>query len=96
MDAEQSKFKKYIFICDKHRENAECCAPEGMAIKIKIKEAIIEKGLASQIRVSTSGCLDMCLQGPNVLIMPDNIWFKKVNISDIDKIVQKAVNGLSS
>ena len=59
-----------------------------------LKQAVKDKGLAKQIRVSRSGCLDVCSEGPNVLLMPDNIWFKRVNEKDIEEIVNRAAEGL--
>ncbi len=60
------------------------------ALKRKVKSL----GLSDRIRVSSSGCLDVCSEGPNVLLVPDNLWFKRVGGEDLDAIVEKARQGL--
>ncbi len=56
-----------------------------------LKQRIKDQGLAAQIRVSRSGCLDVCSDGPNILLMPDNIWFKRVEEQDIPSIIDRAI-----
>lgn len=87
-------FKKYIFVCEHVRETGECCSGEGARLRENLKAMVKERKLDSKIRVSRSGCLDVCSEGPNVLLMPDNIWFKKVAASDLGAIVDKAAVSL--
>ena len=59
-----------------------------------LKAAVKEKGFGGLVRVSRSGCLDVCSEGANVLLMPDNIWFKHVEEQDIQEILEKTLEGL--
>lgn len=94
METASPQFKKYIFVCENQKETGVCCAPQGTRLREVLKEAVKKLGLANKVRVSRSGCLDVCADGPNVLLMPDNVWFKRVEEKDIQSIVQKAVEGL--
>ena len=49
-------------------------------------------GLSDRIRVSRAGCLDACEEGPNILLMPDQIWFKKVKPEDLEEILRRAAS----
>jgi (2Fe-2S) ferredoxin len=91
MEIDSSKFEKYVFVCEREREGSACCAPDGALIRAKLKDIIKERGLGSKIRVSASGCLDVCAQGPNVLIMPDAKWLKNVSLSDIDAAIEEII-----
>ena len=91
MEAGTPRFQKYIFVCENCREEGRCCMPEGARIREKLKEAVKQRGLASNIRVSRSGCLDLCEQGPSVLLMPDNIWFSHVRVEDVDEIIARSL-----
>ena len=93
MESSTPFFKKYIFVCENERETGACCGESGERLKDMLKKAVKEKGLAGKIRVSRSGCLDVCQEGPNVLLMPDNVWFKRVEEKDIPEILQKATEG---
>ena len=87
MKKTKSRFRKVVFVCENEREGKACCAPEGNRLRESLKNSVREMGLAAEIRVSRSGCLDVCAEGPNVLIMPDNIWFHGVQESDLPKIL---------
>ena len=94
MKLSKPHFLKYIFVCENKREEGDCCAPNGERLRELLKQAVKDKGLAEKIRVSRSGCLDVCAQGPNVLLMPDNIWFKQVEEKDVPEIIKKAMGGV--
>lgn len=87
-------FKKYIFVCENKRDEGDCCGAAGERIRELLKNSVKEKGLSSLVRVSRSGCLDVCSEGPNVLLMPDNVWFKKVNEEDVPEILRAAARGI--
>ncbi len=95
MEPTRPRFQKYIFVCENERETGVCCNPAGARLREKLKESVKSKGLASQIRVSRSGCLDVCAEGPNVLLAPDYVWFKRVRDEDVAAIVERAASGLA-
>ena len=91
MQAVPPKFRKYLFVCENEREKDTCCGASGKRIREVLKELVKEKGLSGDIRVSRSGCLDVCSEGPNVLLMPDNLWFKRVTEKDVPRILESAL-----
>ena len=88
MERSKPAFEKYLLVCENSREEGDCCGPAAEKIREKLKAAVKDKGLSKTIRVSRTGCLDVCSEGPNVLLMPDNVWFKKVKESDIEEILR--------
>ncbi len=88
MELSKSAFQKYIFVCENAREGESCCMPEGQKIREALKDLVKSEGLSKKIRVSRTGCLDVCTDGPNVLLMPDNIWFKRVAVGDIKNLLE--------
>ena len=91
METSKPHFKKYIFVCENKRAEGECCAAKGSEhLRGRLKQAIRDKGLKGRVRVSRYGCLDVCSEGANVLLMPDNVWFKHVEEKDVEAIVEKA------
>ena len=95
MQISKPHFLKYIFVCENKREEGACCGPRGgERLRELLKKAVKERGLADKVRVSRSGCLDVCSEGPNVLLMPDNIWFKHVEEKDVEAIIKQAVHGI--
>ena len=97
MQTDAIPFRKMVFVCINQRANGEpCCAPKGgEAIAAAIKARIKALGLAGRVRVSKSGCLDVCAQGPNVMVFPDGRWYKQVTEADVERIVQDVAQGLA-
>ena len=95
MQTSAPAFRKYIFVCENERAEGRCCSPEGSRLRELLKDEVKRRGLSEKIRVSRAGCLDVCSEGPNVLLMPDNIWFKKVSENDVVGILDVSLRGVT-
>jgi len=95
---EQGKvpYRKILFVCINRRQPPEACcaARDSEAIAAALKERIKALGLARHVRVSKSGCQDVCAKGPNVMVFPDYTWYHGVAQADVERIVQETVKGL--
>jgi (2Fe-2S) ferredoxin len=93
MESSKPEFKQYVFVCVNERAPGErvSCGGSfcGKELSEKLKEAVKAAGAAGRIRVSKSKCLDVCEQGANVLITPDEVWLKKVELTDLPAILEK-------
>ena len=94
MEKTGSKFQKYLFVCEHERAEGSCCSKQGVQIREILKQKVKDMGLAGKIRVSRSGCMDACDEGPNILMSPDNVCFKRVSEKDIDEVIQTAMKGI--
>ncbi|MBM4056250.1 MAG: (2Fe-2S) ferredoxin domain-containing protein [Planctomycetes bacterium] len=81
----------HVFVCtnDRHGERKSCADGDNPSVRSLLKEAVGERGWAGKVRVSQSGCLGLCMKGPNVLIYPQKIWFSSVTESDVPDIMKK-------
>ncbi len=82
---------KYIFVCAQQRppfHHKPSCGEAGMRIREALRIKVEEMGLNERVRVSMSGCLGPCDDGPNVMVFPDNVWYKKVSEADVDEIAK--------
>ncbi len=95
METSKPEFDKYLFVCVNERPKGERISCGGMGcgkeLAVRLKEEVKKAGFASKIRVSKSYCLDVCEDGPNVIIFPGNVWFKKADIVDIPVILKNAL-----
>ncbi len=97
MECDRVPYQKILFVCVNQREpNETCCAhrdsdPIAAALKARVKAL----GLSRVVRVSKSGCQDVCAKGPNVMVFPDYVWYHGVQHSDVERIVQDTIQGLS-
>ena len=93
MEQSEPKFDKYVFVCVNERapgERVSCGSTFcGKELSEKLREAVKAAGQAGKIRVSKSKCLDVCEEGANVMVYPDNLWLSHVELSDIPAILEK-------
>jgi (2Fe-2S) ferredoxin len=85
-----SKKSRYVFVCTKRRPDEHkkgSCAVRGSeelvsALKLAAGKAKLD------VRVTSSGCVDLCWVGATVSIMPDNVFLKGVTMADIPRVVE--------
>ena len=89
-----SIYKKHIFICINQREvnhPKKCCGTSGVELRKVFVQKLVKYNLQTKVRANKSGCLDGCASGPMVVIYPEAIWYKNVQIKDVDEIVNKTI-----
>lgn len=89
METRPLPFQKIILVCTNSREPGEriCCAGQGSAaLHADLKDWVAQQGLKRYIRVSKSGCMDRCEEGPNALVLPDNIWISGLDREGLDSL----------
>ena len=96
MESDTVPYRKILFVCINTREPHEtCCAHrESEAIAQALKARIKALGLSKIVRVSTSGCQDLCAKGPNVMVFPDTRWYHGVAVADVERIIQETIQHL--
>jgi (2Fe-2S) ferredoxin len=85
----ESPYISHVFVCtnDRKGESKSCSDNNSQLIKSKLKDVVNEKGWKGKVRISTSGCMGLCANGPNVMIHPQKVWFSEVSPDDLDEIV---------
>lgn len=82
------KYDKHIFICKNDRgENStrqSCGRCGGLDIRKEFVSLINAAGLKGKIRANKSGCLDLCEQGPAIVIYPQGLWYLNVEKRNIE------------
>ena len=93
MEKKAFPYQKILFVCTNKRDSgAVCCSQRGSeAIREALKRYVKENNLKGKVRVSQSGCMDLCSQGPNVMIFPDGVWYKDVRMEDLPAIIQNHI-----
>jgi (2Fe-2S) ferredoxin len=90
-------FTHHVFICGNVREPGHkrgCCDPDGrQALKEAFKVELRKAGFGILARANQAGCLDQCEHGPNVVIYPQGIWYGRVTLDDVARIVSKTILG---
>ncbi|MCC6648263.1 MAG: (2Fe-2S) ferredoxin domain-containing protein [Polyangiaceae bacterium] len=90
--------QRYLFVCVNRRPDdapkGSCAARGSEALHAALKSATAARGLARTVaRPCTSSCLDVCTQGPVVLVEPDQVFLGRVTEADVPAIVDALAGG---
>ena len=96
MRRQRIPYQRIVFVCVNKRQPQEiCCANRNSeAIAAALKERVKALGLSRVVRVSKSGCQDVCARGPNVMVFPDGVWYDGVALEDVERILHEITRGL--
>jgi (2Fe-2S) ferredoxin len=90
-------FTHHVFVCGNVRPTGHkrgCCDPDGhQTLREAFKKELRKAGFGALARANHSGCLEQCEHGPTVVIYPQGIWYGRVKIEDVERIVAKTLVG---
>ena len=83
---------KHVFVCTNCRKSSKkSCGDEGLIIRSKLVEILKTSNTDKNIRINKSGCLNLCEDGPVMVIYPEKIWYKNVSLEDCQEIFNKSI-----
>lgn len=86
-------YQKTVFVCTHSRDDGRisCANPGRVGAEICsiLKKGIKDADLKGKIRIVKSGCLDLCAQGPNLLIYPEGEWRAGVTVEDAKTLLNE-------
>jgi len=82
-----SKFQKYILVCG----GMECKSCASDIIASNLKEFITQKGFEDKVQVVTTGCFNICENGPVLNILPENTFYTSVKPEDVEEIINEHI-----
>ncbi len=80
MSKESSSGSRTVWVCQGHT-----CKSYGSAAILKAFQAYS----IPDITVVGSGCLAQCGNGPMVLILPEEIWYERVDLDEVKLLVEQ-------
>ena len=72
-----------IFVC----HGTGCVSGRSVEIRLALENEVKELGL-DNVKVDFTGCHGFCEQGPLVVVEPEGIFYTRVTVEDVPKIVQ--------
>ena len=84
-------YKTHVFICTNQKsENKQCCANNNAAEMVAYaKQRAAELGITKEarFRISSSGCMGRCAEGPVLAVYPQGDWYTYSCKEDIDRML---------
>jgi (2Fe-2S) ferredoxin len=84
-----------VFVCGHTRAPGERvhCGQAGLELREELKRRVKEAGGTMKVRVCGSGCMDLCEQGPNAMIVYPasgrSVWIPHLAMKDLDELINR-------
>lgn len=78
------KYKYKVMVC----AGAGCLSSNSKCVRDALVQEIEDKKLNDKVQIVETGCMGTCDLGPVMLVMPDGVFYTKLNEEDIPSIVQ--------
>ncbi|MEQ9486839.1 (2Fe-2S) ferredoxin domain-containing protein [Coleofasciculus sp. F4-SAH-05] len=89
------KPEHHIFVCSSFRVNGDakgvCQKKDSTTLIQYLESEITDRGLDAL--VSSTGCMNLCNNGPVMMVYPDNYWYGNVDEEAIDEILDALEDG---
>lgn len=97
MNKAPTPHKLHLFFCTNTRENGDKSCGDTKDTKILAEDLKTRfKKEKLPVRITRTGCLGPCAQGPNIMCYPQQVWFQDVSRDDIDEIEAEVKKILAS
>lgn len=88
--------RKFVFVCVNKRPEDHprgCCIDRGSGeVFTALREETGRQGLID-VKIVLTGCMEPCMVGPTVLVVPDNVWYGGVTVDDVPLLVEQHLLG---
>lgn len=81
------KQRTHVMVCG----GTGCVSAQSLEMVDLFKKKLEETGYNEEITVLKTGCFGFCGQGPIIKIHPDNVFYVKVTLNDIEEIVKEHI-----
>jgi len=88
-DVSRVDYKYDIMVCG----GTGCRSCKSKKVQEALQQKIKDKGLENIIKVHGVGCFGLCVNGPIVLVYPQDALYEKVSVDDVDEIVSMLTEG---
>jgi sirohydrochlorin cobaltochelatase len=80
---------KHVLVC----ANADCADRGSIGLLSSLRRLVKHAGRERDIRVTRTGCMGRCGEGPTVAVYPDGIWYRQVAEGDAAELVREHLLG---
>ena len=76
-------YKYNIMVCG----GTGCRSCKSRKVQDELEKLVKDKGLEDDIKINGVGCFGLCVNGPIVLIYPQDAMYEKVSVEDCEEII---------
>ncbi len=68
-----------------------CLSSKAKEIEARFEKRVEELGIQDEVGIVLTGCFGLCEKGPIVIVYPDETFYSKVKVDDVDDIVNEHI-----
>jgi sirohydrochlorin cobaltochelatase len=80
---------KHVLVCT----NADCATRGSLGLLHDLRRLLKDAGRHLDVRVTRTGCMGRCGEGPTVAVYPDGVWYRGVKADDAPELVREHLLG---
>jgi (2Fe-2S) ferredoxin len=77
--------RKHVLVCG----NVDCASRGSVMLAGTLRRLLKRAGHEQSVRVTKTGCMGRCGEGPTVAVYPDGIWYRGVKVEDAPELVNE-------
>ena len=79
---------RHVFVCN---QGKSCALRDSDKVYAEFRRLLKESGLKPRVMVTGCGSLGFCDRGVAVAIYPEQVWYSRVTVDDVQEIWQEHV-----
>jgi sirohydrochlorin cobaltochelatase len=77
--------RKHVLVCG----NVDCASRGSVMLAGTLRRLLKRAGHEQSVKVTKTGCMGRCGEGPTVAVYPDGIWYRGVKVEDAPELVEE-------
>ena len=88
-------FRFHIFVCTQQKPEGivSCAASKSSEVLDALDRETQARGLVHEVQLTTCGCMGLCDEGPVMVAYPEGVWYRHVQPSDVNDILDAHLDG---
>jgi len=83
-------FRFHLFVCTQQKPEGipSCTVSASSAVLEAFDNEVQARGLDAEVQLTTCGCMGLCDEAPVMVVYPEGVWYRRVQVSNVPEIVE--------
>ena len=78
-------YDAHVLVC----KGGDCKKRGSKNVRSALKDELRARGMHTDVRIDSVGCLGLCKHGPNLVVYPGGTWYLGVTKRDVSDVVEQ-------